>query len=95
MTTENAGSKLFITGGEWLYQLEVRGIGHGSILFWRTRSLDPHTRYPNSEVRDMSQNTTQQIGLNLERSWMHHVMIAGEEGYHVPPIALAFDEEEF
>ena len=95
MTSHNNQSRLFITGGEWLYQLEIRGLGDGSILAWRTRTLDPHTRHPTSELYKMTDSTAQSIGLSLEDSWLQHLMVAGECGHTLPMIQLDFDEVEF
>lgn len=94
MTNRNQ-SRLFITGGEWLWQLEIRGLGDGQILAWRTRTLDPHTRHPTSELYRMTNTAAHEIGIALEDSWTQHLMIAGETGATIPPISLEFAEEEF
>jgi len=95
MSTDPSQSRLFISGGEYLYQLEIRGMGGGQILAWRTRMLDAHTRHPYEERYEMTDLTAHLIGLALENSWAHILKASGEAGAEVPPIELSFTEEEF
>lgn len=95
MNEQPSQSSLFITGGEWLYQLEVRGIGGGQILSYRTRSLDPHTRFPLTDLARMSDLHEHNVALAIEESWRQHVMIAGELGHELPMIELVFADQEF
>jgi len=95
MKHEVSQSKLFITGGEYLYQLEVRGMGGGQVLAWRTRMLDPHTRHPYEERYEMTDTHIHTCSLALENSWIHLVRASGETGQAVEPIVLSFTEEEF
>lgn len=43
----------------------------------------------------MTQNTGHEVGLELERSWQRHIMIAGECGVTLAHIDTRFTEEEF
>lgn len=95
MTTNPNPSRLFVSGGEWLYQLEVRGVGDGTVLFWRTRLLDPHTRFPVAEVSTFTDLHEHNIAIAIEDSWLQHVMAAGENGATLPPIEMSFTEQEF